>query len=175
VRVSRYRDLIVGVVLLTVSVIYYWLSLSIAEAGVTQMGPKFVPQVIAGLTFVLSIILVVNSLQTLRRQAAADAEADKRPSEDTVGEEDPAEDSRYGPVILTGILLLIYVVALESAGFVLATAVYLFLQFNVAAPKTRKAPKYQAYYLVGSIAAALIINYTFRDGFNVMLPEGLLG
>ena len=162
---SRYRDLIVGIVLLTVSVIYYWLSLSIPEAAATQMGPTFVPQVIAGLTFVLSIILVLNSLQTLRTQ----------PADATEAEEPHGEEVRYVPVVLTGILLVIYVVVLERVGFVLATAVYLFLQFNVAAPKTRKALKYQAYYLVGSIAAAFVINYLFRDGFDVMLPQGMLG
>ena len=63
---------------------------------------------------------------------------------------------------------------LERVGFVPATAVYL-SAVQVAAPKTRRALKYQAYYLVGSIAAALIINYVFRDGFDVMLPQGLLG
>lgn len=163
---SRYRDLIVGIVLLTASVIYYGLSRLIVEAGVTQMGPQFVPQVIAGLTFVLSIILVLNSLKTLRTQSGGDVEAEEQPDK---------EEVRYVPVILTSILLIIYVAVLERVGFVLATAVYLFLQFNVAAPKTRKSAKYQAYYLAGSIAAAVVINFAFRDGFNVMLPQGFLG
>ena len=162
---SRYTDLIVGLVFSAISVIYFGMSFNIQEAGVTQMGPAFVPQIIASITFLLSVILIANSVGTLKR-----AEAQPASAEDSADPEKP----NYVPVVLTAVLLLAYVLLLESVGFVVSTVAYLFLQFNVSAPRTRKSLKYQAYFLGGAIVAAVAINYLFVTGFNVMLPQGIL-
>lgn len=162
---SKYTDLIVGLVFSTISLIYFGMSFNIQEAGVTQMGPAFVPRVIVGITFLLSIILIATNVGTLKR-----AEIQPSGAEDHADQEKP----NYVPVVLTTVLLLAYVMLLEPVGFIVSTIVYLFLQFNVSAPKTRKSLKYQAYFLVGAVVAAIAINTLFVTGFNVMLPQGIL-
>ncbi len=187
-HMSKYRDLIVGIFFLAVAVIYFALSFSIVEAGESQVGPKFIPQLIAGITFVLSVLLIIDSIGRLRQTPVSAAEARAEDEEETVYSDEQAEELlhdeeakhdeleiRYTPLILTGVLLIAYVGLMETAGFVIATAAYLFLQFNVSAPKSRKGPRQQAYFLVGAVLVAVAVNYIFRGGFNVMLPQGFLG
>lgn len=161
---SRYTDLIVGSVFAVIALIYFGMSFNIQEAGVTQMGPAFVPRVIAGMTFLLSIILIANSVGALKH-----AEIQPAGAEDRANEEKP----HYVPVVLTAVLLLAYVMLLEPMGFIASTIVYLFLQFNISAPKTRKGLKHQGYFLAGAVVATVAINTLFVTGFNVMLPQGI--
>lgn len=164
---SKYRDLIVGGVFLVLSGCYFYQSMLIEIAGESGVGPRFFPELIAAMTAVLSIILIVMSLNKLKREASQTAE---KPAENTKAEDKPNNLA----VVLTILLILAFVGLFESVGFVPMAAAYLFLQFNVAAPKNQKTLKHQAYFLVGSLVAAFGINYIFLNGFNVMLPQGIL-
>lgn len=164
---TKYRDLIVGVVFLVFTGFYLYQSTLIEIAGDSGVGPMFFPEVIAGLTGLLSVILIVMSLNKLKREAGLPAE---KPAEKAK----EADKPNNAAVVLTILLILAFVGLFEPIGFVPMAAAYLFLQFNVAAPKSQKTLKHQAYYLVGSLVAAFGINYIFVMGFNVMLPQGIL-
>lgn len=169
---SKYRELIVGIFFLILSILYFWQSLSIKSmglAGQVGVGPTFMPEVIAVMTALLSIVLIISSIRALKK---AKLEITLAGAETKVAEE---PEVRYLTVVLTGLLLLAYAFCLEPLGFMPTTFSYLFLQFNVAAPKTSKTMKYQAGYLATAIGVALVVNYVFVNLFNVMLPQGIFG
>lgn len=161
---SKYRDLIVGVIFLALAGFYLSQAELIVEAGSSgQIGPQFFPEVIAGLTILLSVILIGMSLSKLKREAGkpvAEAKQEDKPNNVTV--------------VLTILLIFGFVALFEPLGFMPTAASYLFLQFNVAAPKSQKTLKHQAYFLIGSLVLAFGINYIFVNAFNVMLPQGIL-
>ena len=173
---SKYRDLTVGIFFLLVAVVYFLDSLTIQSlglAGRVGVGPTFLPEVIAVITGLLSVVLIVSSLRTLKNAEAVEAVAEVDTQTEEAGE--GQEGVRYMTVILTVVLLLGYALLLDPVGFMPVTFLYLFLQFNVAAPKSSKTMKYQIAYLVAAVLVAVIVNYTFVNLFNVMLPQGILG
>ena len=161
---SRYKDLIVGVFFAALAIAYYLLSFQIEEAGASAVGPGFMPQIFAVITLVLAVILIGLSVGKLKKEKVASE----------TKEEAPAEPVNYIPLVLSIVLLLAYIYALEPVGFVIATVVYLFAQFNVSAPRDKRGPKHQVYFLVGALIAGVAVNYIFVNAFNVMLPQGLL-
>ena len=161
---SRYKDLIVGVFFAALAIAYYLLSFQIEEAGASAVGPGFMPQIFAAITLVLAVILIGLSMGKLRKEKALSG----------AKEEAAPEQINYIPLVLSVVLLLAYIYALEPVGFIIATAVYLFAQFNVSAPRDKRGLKYQTYFLVGAVVAGFAVNYIFVNGFNVMLPQGLL-
>lgn len=166
---NKYRDLIVGIFFLLFSIFYYTKSLTIVEAGVSSVGPAFVPRVVAGMTALLSILLITSSVLKLRKRVS------ERSHQKYSDMNNIKEKINYLAVTLTVVLLFVYILCLEPVGFIPATIVYLFLQFNIAAPKDQKTFKYQKFYLLGSVVTALVVNYTFVNGFYIMLPQGILG
>ncbi|WP_417447390.1 tripartite tricarboxylate transporter TctB family protein [Kangiella sp.] len=161
-NISRYKDILVGLVFLLGSIAYYCQVLNIEQAGFSKLGPDFVPKVIAGLTFVLGLVQTIKSIYVLRQKNALQSEG--------------ATDGKksFHPVVMTFVLLLIYVFSIEPIGFIPASAIYLYLQLNVSVPDNQRGIKYQAAYLLSSVAAAVLINFLFVNSFNVMLPQGLL-
>lgn len=170
-----YRDLIGGLVFMALSVAYYIMASNIEDAGVSRMGPGFVPEIIAIVTFVLSVILIVQGWQTMVRDRAAARALDaagERPDVDP----QVARERRIAQwsVLISAVLLVAYVIAISFLGFVLSTIAYLFLQSNAGAPLGKRNLKYQLLYLVSAVAVAWFVNWAFRDGFLVLLPQGIL-
>jgi putative tricarboxylic transport membrane protein len=76
-------------------------------------------------------------------------------------------------LIKTVALILGYIALMNPLGFPPTTAAYLFCQFIVLTPPGRKK-NYTAYAII-AVVSALAVFYTFRAGFGIMLPAGLLG
>lgn len=162
------KDMVVGAVLGALSSGYGLASFGIDQAGVSQVGPAFLPRVIAALMLLLRVLLLVQGWRRARHAPA--------PQADTAQGEggEVAERPNYLPVLLTLLLLGTYIGLLEPLGFVPATAGYLLLQFNISAPRGQRHLRAQAFYLVLAVVLAWAVNYAFVEGFDVMLPQGIL-
>lgn len=177
------RDLVTGLVFMIVAVAYYLLAINIPDAGVSRVGPGFVPQIIAGLMFVLSLPLVVKGVRdvahpgTARRATSDDGTADSTLPSDSGDAALTATERRASrwSVLISSLLLVVYVILIPVFGFVLSTLGYLFLQFNAGAPVGKRSLRAQFFYLLSAVVLALFINWAFRDGFLVLLPEGIWG
>lgn len=75
-------------------------------------------------------------------------------------------------VVLTLLLIAGFIAALRPLGFPIATAIYLFLQFMVLAPRAERPPV--ALYAGLAAGVAAVIFATFRYGFDLLLPAGPL-
>lgn len=117
------------------------------------------PTVVGTLILVLSIILLVQAVQELRKNP--DKEVGK-------------DESDYKRVLLSLILALLYVFLLKPIGFIICTLVYLFCQIFVLAPDSHRTKKDMIMYLIIDVVFTLIVYFLFRIGFKIVLPAGIL-
>lgn len=157
-------DLIAGIFLFIFSVIMYQASFSIRMMFVSRVGSRFVPQLIAIAIGVLSLVLVVQSL--LRMKAAEKtARAEK-------GEAAPPTFKEILPVAGTFLALILYAVLFEPLGFIVTTALYLFVQFYLL---TGTVKRNYIVFALSAVLTSVVVYYIFVEAFHLMLPPGILG
>lgn len=162
VQKENKKDLITGVVFLGISLGIFAASFSIKKLVVSFIGSSFVPQVTALLLAGLSVLLIIQSL--------SDAGAGRTARADGVPHPDTGRKARFS-TIATFVLLFCYLFFLESVGFLITTAVYLFAQFWVL---SKKKPNLLMYALI-AVLSSVIIYYIFVKIFILMLPAGIFG
>ena len=75
-------------------------------------------------------------------------------------------------MVATIVVFTAYVLLMKPVGFIITSAVYLFLQMLILCPKEKRN---SILFAVISVVCAVAIYYIFRNGLNVMLPAGILG
>lgn len=157
--IKKYGDIIVGIVYAVLGLALIIAARMLPKSQVMEIGPDFMPTVVGALILVLSIILLVQAVQELRKNP--DKEVGK-------------DESDYKRVLLSLILALLYVFLLKPIGFIICTLVYLFCQIYVLAPDSHRTKKDMIMYLIIDVVFTLIVYYLFRIGFKIVLPAGIL-
>lgn len=157
--IKKYGDIIVGIVYVVLGIALIIAARMLPKSQVMDIGPDFMPTVVGTLILVLSIILLVQAVQELRKNP--DKEVGK-------------DESDYKRVLLSLILALLYVFLLKPIGFIICTLVYLFCQIYVLAPDSHRTKKDMIMYLIIDVVFTLIVYYLFRIGFKIVLPAGIL-
>lgn len=157
--IKKYGDIIVGIVYAVLGLALIIAARMLPKSQVMEIGPDFMPTVVGTLILVLSIILLVQAVQELRKNP--DKEVGK-------------DESDYKRVLLSLILALLYVFLLKPIGFIICTLVYLFCQIYVLAPDSHRTKKDMIMYLIIDVVFTLIVYYLFRIGFKIVLPAGIL-
>lgn len=157
--IKKYGDIIVGIVYAVLGLALIIAARMLPKSQVMDIGPDFMPTVVGTLILVLSVILLVQAVQELRKNP--DKEVGK-------------DESDYKRVLLSLILALLYVFLLKPVGFIICTLVYLFCQIYVLAPDSHRTKKDMIMYLIIDVVFTLIVYYLFRIGFKIVLPAGIL-
>lgn len=167
--VAKYGDVFSGLFLLIVSVIIFFTAFSFEALTTSRVGPAFMPQIIAIIMAVFSIIIAVNGF---KKSKAANEENDVvEPVKDKEEELIVTEKKSYKPVLITLVLMIAYIALLPYIGFLIMTAVYMFLQMLVLSHITNR--KIWLFLLISVVTSAAIY-YLFRNVFYVMLPTGII-
>lgn len=153
------KELITGGFMLAAGIAYLLATMALPRKSFIDAA--FVPYVLAIFMCVLGVLQLVFSA---RKAPAGEAAATVDDKKDEVSE--------YGTVIKTLALIAVYIATLEPIGFPIVTAVYLYLQFIVLTPHGQKIGHLM--YAVISIISAIVIYLIFRQGFDLMLPAGIL-
>lgn len=161
--IKKYGDFISGIFLLVVTGLYASQIGGIKIINSGSVDAAFIPKLVAGLMFFLSVCLILSSVCKLKAQQSE--------TECTAGE-GQTEKIRWIPAVMTVVLLLLYVVFFERIGFLITTALYLFAQFMVLAPE--RSIKRAVQFAAASAVSAYILQYIFIRMLYVMLPEGIL-
>ena len=160
--VRKYGDLITGIFFLLLSAFYFSQigTIQIIDSG--SLDAAFVPKIVAGAMFILSICMIVMSSIKIKREVAvfSDQEAETTPN------------TSWKSIIMTAVLLVVYVALFQKVGFLITTAIYLFLQLLILAPERK--PKQIILFAVSSVIGAIVLQYIFVHLLYVMLPEGIL-
>lgn len=164
---AKYEDVFSGIFLLIVSVIMFFTAYSFEALTVSLVGPAFMPQIIAIIMAIFSVVITLNGF---KKSKAAVKEIDVPVS----AEEEliVTEKKSYKPVLISLALMITYVALLPYIGFLIMTSVYIFLQMLILSHVTHR--KVWLFLLI-SIVTSATIYYLFRNVFYVMLPTGIIG
>lgn len=146
-------DLMCFILFLLTGAFLFWQSLGIAPMMERDLGSGFMPKVVAVALMAVAGLKLVLSLMSKDNTPAQKTDSDMRGGLMTIG------------------ALLFYVVAFEFAGFLIATAVYLFVQMMILSDNTNRKPVLFTAISVGTSVAVYVL---FVYVFDKPLPAGLL-
>lgn len=155
------RDMVTGGCVIGLGVGLYLLGGEVRDFARTGIGAGFLPRVAAVLLVMLGGVLLANGW--------------RRPV--TAGAEDPAPESTpvwggWSAVLASAGLMVAYVASLDGLGFIIGSALYVFLQTLILCKNARR--RYLCFGLV-SVLVPVGAYWLFVRVFEVMIPAGLLG
>lgn len=162
------KNLYPGIVLTSFSAIFLILTSQIKKfsgLGADPLGARAIPYLWGISLLFLSIILVLRGIK--QRKLAIQSNTYQK-SEFNVMQK--LKESRE--IALTFVSLAVYVALLEPIGFLIMTAIYLYVQTLILTPVEKR--KY-VLTLVTSIVMAVALDYIFVCLLNVLLPQGIFG
>ena len=154
---EKYWDLYAGIFLFLFSIVLFYGGMTVKTLEVSTFGSGFFPKIMAVLLAVTCVPIILGG-------------ADKAKADDSGAEH--AAPKRWQGVLMTFALMAAYAGLISTLGFMITTAVYLFLQMNILAGSHNRR---LGLFAVVSVVSAVSINYTFVKVFNLMLPAGFLG
>jgi putative tricarboxylic transport membrane protein len=149
------KEMLIGALMLGAGLFYLFLTINLPRKG--SIDASTVPYVLAAGLCLFGVLQLF-----LSRKATAPV----------VETDEPASTPDYATVCKTLGLVAVYIALLESVGFPIMTALYLYAQFIVLTPLEQNA-NHLLYAVIALVSSALIF-VTFRQGFDLMLPTGLL-
>ena len=162
------KNLIPGIVLPIFSIIYLVVTSQIKKfsgVGSDPLGARAIPYLWGISLLVLSLILVVRGIK--QRNLAIKNNTLVKSELNFTG---MIKENRE--IVLTFVSLAVYIALLEPVGFLIMTAVYLFVQTLILTPKEKRN---YIVTLITSIVIAVALDYVFVCLLNVLLPLGIFG
>lgn len=149
---SKKKNLIISALFLAFGAFLFVQSLGIKHMMKNDVGSAFFPKVIAVAIIGMAAMRLVMALR----------------EKDTGAAKKSSSDMKGG--WLTILLVGLYVIAFQPVGFLISTAVYLFLQILVLTPADkRKIPVILAISVIASVFIWVLFNYAISSP----LPKGI--
>jgi putative tricarboxylic transport membrane protein len=161
---KKYSELIFGILMLMVGVFYLFMSMQIPRKG-EIIDATFFPFLLSGFIFLLSFLQVYYGIKQVINLKADEKQIDEKTAKQN-------KITNTLSVIKTFTCIVAYLVLLNPLGFIVATTLYLVVQFIILAPIDKK--KNFVLYAGIAVCASVIIYLTFRYSLKLMLPQGLI-
>ena len=162
---SKHRaNLFCGIffLVLAAAVALYSRTIPVGTLNMGIMNSQSFPLICSAALAILSVCLIWQSVRGMRRAP--------KPTEEELAAE-RAERAKPLRALYAVICVGIYIQFLKPVGYLIMTPLFLFGLVMLVTPKSVRRP---ARIAVISAAVAVIIYLTFRCGFSVQLPLGLL-
>ncbi len=156
---KKYGDIIVAGFFILVSILMIIAAKALPKSAVMEIGPDFMPLVIAVFTLVIAALLLILSIRNLKKRL-----------EILDGSKD---DTDYKRVLLSFLSILVYTFVLQPVGFLISTIVYLPVQMYILAPGDKRGRKDIAVLMVITLIFTFCVFFLFRYGFKILLPSGI--
>lgn len=160
-KIDKYDDLVLGILFLVISVLYYVGAARLPSSKLFAVGADFVPKIYGAGLFILSIAFILFGTKKVKTH---------RP-EAPVEEEFPVE---YDRVLRVSTVFALYILLFNFLGFVLSTFIFMLVEMLLFAPDGKRRKKDILLYAVISAIFSVGLYYAFRSGFHVLLPKGIL-
>ena len=158
---KTYRDMLSGGVVVCFAALLYAASFSVRDFTASSIGADFLPRVMAIILAVLGCSLIYGNLKANAAVGGQQAVPGK-----------PFPFSGALLVMVNIALFCLYLYFLEDIGFLICSSLYLFSQMWLLTAPSRRRP---LFFAVVSVVAVAVSYYLFVLGFQVILPEGILG
>lgn len=150
-----------GVFSIVLGIAMYLASFGIKDFAAVGVGATFFPR-LASLGFViLGTLLIVQVLRHPKAVATAPASS----------EITSPPQKKYSVILSMG-LLIVFLALLETLGYIICSALYIFFQILILTYEKKK--KYILYGII-SVISSLSTYLLFVRVFQVMIPSGILG
>ena len=183
---SRRKDIYSSVFFIVLAVAYYFQTYNIRSYksfDVTVLTSASIPRVLAVILLILSIIQIIscmkiketkksisdNSEQGSLKEATAELDIEKELKIAQQNEENEKYDTK--DIVFTVIFLIVYLLIMDSIGFVISTFLYMVAQITLMTKKTERKKK-MLFCVVLSAIASFLIFYLFNDVLGMILPIG---
>ncbi|MDD4573399.1 MAG: tripartite tricarboxylate transporter TctB family protein [Sphaerochaeta sp.] len=150
-----------GVFVIALGFAMFLASLGIKDFAAVGVGATFFPR-LASMGFVILGVLLI--IQVLRKPEAADREANSSEVTDT--------RKKNFSIVQSIVLIALFLTLLETLGYIICSALYIFFQILVLANEKKK--RYVLYGII-SVISSLTTYLLFVRVFQVMIPRGILG
>lgn len=165
---AKNKNMIAGIFLLIVSIVYGLLSFSIPLTNIDKLvGSRLLPQVCAIILGGCSVWLILDNL-IKNKKGIEVVQVD----EDGVVETQDKPRTLYMNTVFVLLGLVIYIFLMDKIGFLISTILYLISQMIIL-EKGDKKKRYVLYSII-SICTSGSVYLLFTQVFNLMLPKGLL-
>lgn len=159
---KKYRDIILGTVMLLFSGFYLIVARGIKtrpKLTPSYASAQVIPTLLGVLLAILAVLCIIEGVHKMKKYDPNAASG--------------KEEAKGDPfaVIATFALMIVYALALPTAGFCLSTAVYLFLQISLLAPKDKRNLKL---FAVIAVVFTMFVFVAFRIGLQMLLPRGVI-
>lgn len=184
---SRRKDIYSSVFFIVLAVAYYFQTYNIRSYksfDVTVLTSASIPRVLAVILLVLSIIQIVSCLKvkerkeniignseegTLKKEETAELDIEKELKIAQKNEENEKYDIK--DIIFTVIFLIVYLLMMDSLGFVISTFLYMVAQITLMTKRAERKKKI-LFCIVLSAISSFLIFYLFNDVLGMILPIG---
>ena len=158
--VKAYKETIIGIVFLIISVFYFRGTFIDQDIFMpSQYGPDFVPRIYLVAFVALSISLIISNVRKNR--------VNPQPRERLLVPKETVVRTTA-----TILLLVVYVTALRTVGFIITSTLYVACQLMIIAPPNKRKPVVFALF---AVLCSLAFYFIFQRFFYLTLPRGFLG
>jgi putative tricarboxylic transport membrane protein len=158
---KKYKELIIGIIIAIFSFGYSIGSLSIKQNKIVSIGAEFMPRLYGLILFILALLQIYQGLIYVKKYKIRD--------EKFKAEEDNKDTKN---VILTFLLILLYISMMEVLGFILSSALFLFVMSFLLSPANTKVNYYLS--MIYSIILSICIYVLFHNFMFMPLPKGII-
>jgi Tripartite tricarboxylate transporter TctB family. len=152
---TKHRDLLAGAFLVLMGVVMQIASWSIPRGVSMNYGADVMPKMVSALLALFGVAVVLQSRFLVRS-----------------GETKAAKPGNGKAVVLSLVFLAVYIGLLSRVGFIIMTALYLFAQTLLYAPREKRN---HLLFAVISVVVTVAVYLIFAKGFKLILPYGVLG
>jgi len=157
----RNKEAATGIFGIIFGAVLFILSYQVKDFASIGVGAGFLPRISAVL------FIIVGTFILLKGARSGTEKAEGKPAEEKNG-----KTAKLNPVLLSMLLLCTYVALLKPVGFIICSALYIFLQSIILSKGSKQ--NYLALAAISAIASASAY-VLFVRVFQVMIPAGLLG
>lgn len=158
---KKYKELIIGIVIIIFAIVYFIGSFSIKQNKVVSIGAEFMPRLYGLILFILALLQIYQGLIYVKKYKI---------TEEKFKAKEDNKDTKN--VILTFLLILLYISMMEILGFILSSALFLFLMSFLLSPANVKVKYYLS--MIYSIVLSICIYVLFHNFMLMPLPKGII-
>ncbi len=159
----RVKDVITGIVSLVLFLLFFGFSFTIEVKTVGgSISSRTIPQFVSSCGIIVSLILILKNLfPYLKAQKSGE-------------QQEPVytDRKRWGQLAISVVLMVGYILLMRTFGFMLTSAVYLFLQ--MLAILENRSKKRVILIAIIAVLVPVILYIPFRYGFQLMIPVGTI-
>lgn len=161
---KKYNDVWSGVIVIAVALSIYLSTLGMKSFAQVRIEPQMVPQMVSGILGMLGLYILIGGVIGARKYTPAQKNDGERQSAGKI--------ERITPVC-TLILIFLFILLLETMGFILSA--FLYLCFQITLLSADFGWKNITKNILIAALVSVLVYAAFRKGLGLLLPVGILG